>query len=424
MNTSKNRFKLGLASLAVMLVGVGFSPNTVTSTGDPVAAIPSSYRDYQDFPMCANASDTFCISSWGLDSDGDGSFELPNPNLNVSFHAWIWDISAKLPGLAYELRTNGQQENISAVPSGTAVQFAINTGEFKPSPSLYTQAEVLSFSQTNIDGKWITAGTVKTAGYSFATECYAENKCAAPRNRIDFQSHFQGVQFYEEPNPLLDAKTGNWVSTNATETYGIEFDQKTLTWTVQIMGPATKMDGSPNVLRYATFIPDSFIQYAYGTTADLLTTSLTTTRIDGELTTTVASTITRVTAPIPGILIYMPNIPLSGSPVSSASVNKSAGRYSTTPKLNIKPKVGLLQAPQIRRATRINSQSIRVTGTKVSGAEKYQAMCSRGLITKAAYAKQPSVKVGQLTKGKWKCSIRGVKRIGGRWSKSMTVTIR
>ena len=135
------------------------------------------------------------------------------------------------------------------------------------------------------------------------------------------------------------------------------------------------------------------------------------------------STATRVTTPIPGLLITMPDIRLYGAPVSSQGVRTAALRYSTAPTLKIKPKASLLRAPSIKRATRTSSTKVKVMGASVSGATGYQAMCTKGIVTKFATAKTPTVTVKNLTKGKWSCKIRGVKKVGGRWSSKLSVRL-
>jgi hypothetical protein len=412
----KNRRWRTIASVIVATVLLS-GPATATAASDPTADIPSSYKDYQEFPMCDTTVTTFCISSWGIDLTNSGTFTIPASSTGITFKAWLFSIAEyKTPSLAYELRVNGQQELAPTIPLGTAFQFVINTGAFKPSPSLFAKAEVQDFDVANENGNWITKGTLKTSSTAFALGCEADANCSNPRNQIDYQSFAQGVQFYEEPNLLLDAKRGMWVSTNAAVTGEIQFDRLTMTWSVDLSGPAKKADGSVNTLRYSTFIPDAFIQSAYGTTADVLANTLVTTRTDASVTTTVAATITRVTSPQPGLLISMPSISLAGTSTSSQSVRSMASRYSTAPKIKIKPKSTLLNAPKNTRATRLNATSARVSTTPIRGAKKYQAMCSKGATSVFATSRRPLIKVSGLSKGSWKCSIRGVQKIGGKWS--------
>jgi hypothetical protein len=395
-------------------------PTAASSASDPTAGIPSSYKDYQEFPMCDSTVTTFCITAWGLDLDNDGTFTTPANSTGITFNAWLFSIAEyKTPGLAYELRVNGNQELFPVVPFGTAFQFAINTGTFKPSPSLFTQAEVQDFDMTFENGNWISKGTFKTSSWPFALGCEADANCSNPNSQRDYQSFSQGVQFYEEPNLLLESKRGMWVSTNAAVTGEIQFDRELMTWSVDLSGPARKADGSVNTLRYSTFIPDAFIQFAYGTTADVLANTLVTTRTDGSVTSVLPATITRVTSPQPGLLISMPSISLAGTSAASASVRSMASRYSTAPKIKIKPKSALLNAPSNARAKRLNASSAQISSSPIRGAKKYQAMCSKGATSVFAMSRKPSVRIKGLTRGPWKCSIRGVQKVGGKWSTNL-----
>lgn len=423
MNFASKKISLwrGLVSgtIAVTLLALPAAANSAT---DPIAGIPPTYRDYQEFPACNADVTTFCIASWGIDLDNSGTFTTPAADTYITFNAWIFSIAEfNSPGLSYELRVGGAQELAPTVPLGTRFQFAINTGAFRPSPSLFTQAEVESFDVVNDNGNWITTGTFRTASWPFALGCEADSNCSNPTNQMDYQSFAQGVQFYEEPNILRNAKQGMWVSTNAATTGEIQFDRSTMTWTVELSGPARKADGSVNTLRYSTFIPDAFIRSAYGTTADVLATSLATTRTDASTTSSVAATITRVTSPQSGLLISMPSIGLSGTGATSQSVQSAARRLSTAPKIRIKPKNSLLRAPGGVRATRLDSKSMRITASPVRGASKYQAMCTRGSASVFATARTPNIRVRGLSKARWSCSIRAVKRVGGKWSTNVRV---
>lgn len=412
-----------LAASAVVTHSIAFAlvPN-------PTEGIPASYKDYEQFPACSATVTTFCVASWGVDLNNDGVFETPAASLNISFKAWIYNIEGyKAPGLVYELEVNRPggvprfQELAPEIPVGTAATFAINTGAFRPSPFLFANSDVNQIDVNQVDGNWITTGVIRTYSYSVAFGC--EDNCDNPTRTSDYKSFAQGVLNYESPGTLRDSKKGMWVSSNASLTGGLVFDQTELIFSVDLLGPAKRPDGTDNVLKYSAFLPDAFIQLAYGTTADVLATSLSTTRTDRGVTTKVTSTATRVTAPIPGLLITMPDIRLYGAPVSSQGVHTAALRYSTAPTLKIKPKTSLLRAPSIKRASRTSSQSATVEGASVSGATKYQAMCTKGIVTKFATAQKPTVIVKNLTTGKWSCKIRGVKKVGGRWSDNVNVKL-
>ena len=417
-----------LFAVVGILAASAVVPHSITSAADPdpTADIPASYKDFDQFPACSATVATFCVASWGVDLNSDGVFETPNASLNISFKAWLYSIKDyKTPGLVYELevrRPSGVpafQELAPEIPVGTAASFAINTGAFRPSPELFASSDVNHIDVNQVDGNWITTGIIRTYSYTAAIGC--EDDCNHPTSTYDYKSYAQGVLNYESPGTLRDSKKGMWVSSNASVTSGLVFNQTDLTFSVDLLGPAKRPDGTDNILKYSAFLPDTFIQLAYGTTADVLATSLSTTRTDLGVTTKVTSTATRVTDPIPGLLITMPDIRLYGTAVTSQGVHTTALRYSTAPTLKIKPKTSLLRAPSIRSATRASSTSVKVVGAFVSGATSYQAMCTKGVVTQFAKAKTPTITVKNLTKGNWSCKIRGVKKVGGRWSDKLNV---
>jgi hypothetical protein len=430
MFTSRPHSLRRLFAVVSILTASAVIPHSVVSAAepDPTEGIPATYKDFDQFPACSASVTTFCIASWGLDLNNDGVFETPDANRNISFTAWIYSIKDyKTPGLVYELevhRPSGVpafQELAPEIPVGTAVTFAINTGAFRPSPELFASSDVDHIDINQVNGNWITTGFIRTYSYTAAMGC--EEDCNHPTSTYDYHSYAQGVFWYESPSTLRDSKRGMWVSSNASNTGGLVFNEKELTFSVDLLGPAKRPDGTDNILKYSAFLPDTFIQFAYGTTADVLATSLSTTRTDFGVATKVLSSATRVTGPIPGLLISMPDIRLNGAPVSSQGVHSAALRYSTAPTLKIKPKTSLLRAPSIRSASRASSASVKVVGTSVSGATSYQAMCTQGIVTKFANAKTPTITVKKLTSGKWSCKIRGVKKVGGRWSDKLFVKL-
>lgn len=421
----RSRIHRILLALGLLAMSSMITHSVASAAADPLAGIPATYKDYQSFPACSAAVTSFCIVSFGIDLNKDGVAETPDPNLKIALSAYLFSIKDwNTPSLGYEIYVDGSQELSPTIPAGTVLTFAVNTGAFKPSPSLFTAAEVLLFDVNQVDGNWITTGTWKTAGYTFALQSSDNGVIEFVKNKRDYISTAGGVQFYEEPNTLLESKKGMWVSTNASTTGEIQFNAATMTWNVELGGPPKKVDGTINVLRYSTFLPDTFIQYAYGTTPDVLSTALTMTRTDKDVTTKVDATITRVEGPVPGLVITLPDIRLYGTVVTTKSVHAMGSSYSSQPKIRISPKAPILRAPTILKVSRVSSTAIRVVGRPLSGATSYQAMCSQGLVNTFAKAKSPSVTVKGLTPGKWNCKIRGAKKLGGRWSSKIGVTIR
>lgn len=426
---SVRRFtRIALAFSLVTLPVLAQQPSRALAL-DPLAGIPSTYNDYDEFPSCNNITTTFCVETFTIDLDGDGVFETPLQNSGISFHAWLFSIKGwNTPGLSYEIRLNGNQELSPTIPAGTASQFSVNTGTFKPSPSLFARAEIIEFDVNQINGNWVTTGRWKTNSYTFGMESSSGGTINYNKDLRDYFSLAQGVQFYEEPSTLLESKKGMWVSTNASSTGEIQFDASTMTWSVELGGPSNKTDGSVNIVDYRIFIPDTFIQFAYGTTADVLAGALSMTRTDAGVTRSVKATVTRLVSPLPGILVTLPDIRVFGTvvaqSVSSNSVRASAARYSANPTIKISPKRALLRAPQLRQVTRSSKTSIRVVGSTVAGAKRYQAMCNKGLETRMVRGRTPNIRVTKLSKGKWTCKIRAQSTLAGRWSKTTRVTLR
>ena len=390
---------------------------------DPMAGIPATLKDYEEFPVCSATVTSFCIKSFTIDMDNDGVFETPPATLPVTFSAWMFSMKDwNSPSLSWEMRANGQQELHPVVPVGTPASFEVNTGAFKPTPSLFTKDDIVSFDVSQVDGNWITQATVKTTSYVFALNCENDG-CQNPKSQRDYISTSQSVLFYDKPTPTILAKHGMWVSTNASVTGELVFLPTTMTWSIDLAAPAKKLDGTANEIRYRTFIPDTFIQFGYGTTADVLASALKLTRTDMDVTTEVSATITRVLLPRPGLLINLPDIRLFGTVVQK-SVHSMAVRYMSAPTLKISPRTALLKAPTLLGVKGSSkAKTARVTARGIYGATKYQAMCSNSSRSVFANAKSPNVTVKGLTAGKWTCQIRGVKKLGGRWSARKSVVI-
>ena len=143
MSTSRSHRLRRLFAVVSILAASAIIPHSIASAADPdpTEGIPASYKDYDQFPACSESVKTFCVASWGVDLNGDGVFETPNSNLNISFKAWVYNIKDyKAPGLVYELEVNRPsgvprfQELAPEIPVGTAATFVINTGAFRPSP--------------------------------------------------------------------------------------------------------------------------------------------------------------------------------------------------------------------------------------------------------------------------------------------------
>lgn len=416
-----------LAAASFVVTGGIVSQTSAHATSDPNEGIPLDFKDLQNLNECLTATQTFCISNFGIDLNNDGVFEKPAANSGLKFTAYISGVRGEWnsPTLVYSVLLNGKPELAPVVPVGTAITFSLNTGLFEPTPELLTDNDVRNFDVSFVDGKWVTSGTFRTTSKTFAMQGIdpKTNMIVYNKNMEDWVSRFGGIQFYEKPSIMRNARRGLWVSSNASVINELKFFPKTMTWEVLLGGPARKVNGSVNELTYSTFLPDTFIQYAYGTTADVLVNALTTTRTDGDVTRVVTNKISRVTSPIPGIIITIPDIRLFGTVVTKQSVERVSRSFSSNPRIRIKPKQRLLSSPKLQRVRALGGTQIQVTGQAVRGSVRYQAMCSQGLNTVFATSKRPVVTVDVGATGAWKCQIRGAQRVGGRWSRSLTVNV-
>lgn len=406
---------------------VSLAPSRASAeiSAEAKATLPATTSNYYDLAACSPTLITFCVEDFVIDLDNDGTFETPPALMNITMHAWLFNLQYDLPGLGWEILVDGNQELSPVVPAGTRAQVRINTGQFQPTANLLTQARIDAFSVVYDSNRWLTSVDFATSPYTFALNCTSDQECATSKNQTDFASYAQGTLFWNDPSPTTQAQHNMWVSTNASTIFELQFNRTELTWSVILVAPMKKKDGSPNVIVYDTFIPDTAIAYSYGTTPDLITRYLSVTRLDYDEVREVKATITRVTSPIPGVLISIPDIRIFGKIVKKSSLAASpSGNYSTRPKLIIKPKVAVLPAPKNVAAT-TNNRLVRIVGRSVPGATRYQAMCSRGTSVVLGQLTATSASTLTLTNaGKWRCQLRARGKIAGNWSNPITVTVR
>lgn len=412
--------------LSVTLIGALASlPTSAGASDDQRTVLPSTTADYYFMGKCSPSLTAHCIEHFDIDLNGDGAFETPPENLGITLRAWYFSVQDPLPGISWELNVNGNQELAPTIPAGTHARVVINTGQFQPTAKLLATARIHAYSVSNESGNWLTSAEFSTIPYSFALGCESEWECARTKKRTDYGSFGQAVMFGEDETPTIQAQHNMWVATNASTIYDLTFDRDTLTWSVILVAPLTKLDGSPNEILYESFIPDTAIAYSYGTTPDLLTKYLSVTRTDFDVTREVKAKFIRVTSPVPGVLISIPDIRIFGKVIEkSGLVTSSASQFSTQPHLLIKPKVPVLSAPRSVSAS-LQRTSVRISGRSVGGASRYQAMCSHGAkVLMGASSGSPSSNVSGLTSGTWRCQLRAKGKIGGKWSDPILVKVR
>ena len=388
------------------------------------ATLPATSSNYYDLAPCSSTKNSFCVESFVIDLNNDGTFETLPVSSNISMHVWLFNLQYDMPGLGWEILVDGKQELAPTIPAGTRARVRINTDQFQPTANLLTEARIEAFSVAYDANRWLTSVDFVTMPYTFALNCTSDQECATSKSQTDFASYAQGTMFWNDPSPTTQAQHDMWVSTNASTIYELQFNRTELTWSVILVAPMTKKDGSPNVIVYETFIPDTAIAYSYGTTPDLLGKYLSVTRMDFDEVREVKATITRVTTPVSGVLISIPDIRIFGKTVKKSAVTESSsGTYSTRPKILIKPTVTILPAPKNVAATTKNSVT-RLTGRPVSGALSYQAMCSRGAsVVTSQQSSVPLATVKLTSKGKWRCQLRARGKLAGNWSSPITVKV-
>jgi hypothetical protein len=389
---------------------------------DVKALLPPTTSNYYEFDDCNQSTKTFCIETYGIDVDGDGTYTTPDIYSPINMRAWLFDLSSDMPGLGWELNVANNQELDPLVPVGTRLKVRINTGGFRPNPNLFATAKIIDFAVFEENGNWITTSTFETIPYSSMLDCDSDPDCDKPKNRRDYRSFAQSILRWDDPSPTTEAQANMWVATNASTVYELQFDREKLEWSVLLLSPLTKADGSRNEVMYESFIPDTAISFLYGTTADLLARNLTVTRTEMDVTTAVKASITRLLEPVPGILISIPDIRFNGKVVEKKSkIATSAVGRSVKPEIRVSPKKPVLPEPRNVRV-RASKGSAVVSSSTVRGAKKYEAMCSRGaqaILTKGA---APSITMKGLTPGKWKCQMRSLGSLAGNWSAPVTVT--
>lgn len=418
----KSRFLIAISSAALALIA--------STLAAPAQALNVIIPDqWANFPACSQADENqMCVETFMVDVEGDG---YDNPAETLSLNAYLFDIHEdNSASLAIYINNNGWQELSPTLPTGSEILMVINTRDWKPSSQAFSTSKVNHFVQEqNEAGDWITQAEVSTSSMAFATECYQED-CSNPQDRIDYVSKADFLLFDLGQQTAYDKLfDGMFISSNATSTIWPTYNSETMTWVVDTAGPALTDGGDENVAYFNAFFPDSAIIAAYGADPQSMVGVFKVLRKDGSKTIEQEINISHVEEPVAGILLEIPAYSFSSNDVITAPLSVfgknfaplTSNRY-TSPQHKIKPKVKLMSAPSLYSISK-SSSSATLKGSKLSGASSYQGVCVKGSKIKYGTANNPVVKVKNLTKGNWSCRIRGVKKIGGKWSSSRQVKI-
>ena len=384
---------------------------------------------WENFPYCSDAdANQMCVVSFEVDDDNDGNFDAIGPMDTLTANAYVFDIKDDDASFALYINYLGNQELSPRLPLGSKVRVVINTRDWKPASQAFSTSKVTTFTQESENDEWITTMGVETSSMAFATECYQEG-CDNPQNRIDYESKADFLLFNLDSQTAYDRLfDGMYISSNATSTTWPSYSSETMSWTVDTAGPRTTAGGDENIAYFNAFFPDSAIIAAYGADPESMIGIFKVLRKDGNATVEQEVIISRVTEPVSGILLEIPAYsfanndtvaPLTGLKKKFAPL---AGRDYTSPVHKIKPKSKLLAAPSLRSANNKGTK-ISLSGSTVSGASSYQGVCIKGTKLKYGTANNPKVTVKNLSKGNWQCRIRGVKKVGGKWSNAIKVKI-
>ena len=410
-----------LVVLSIALAGLVIPAKASTVTMPP---------DFIAFPRCAVAEVTqMCVESFEVDDDNDGEFQAIESGNDLSASAYLFDSASGTPSFALFILYQENQELVERLPLGSDISVVVNTRDWKPSSQGFSTSQITGFSQTEVDGEWITSMSMETLSMAFATNCYQEG-CEDPQDRLDYSSKADFTLFHNSDqsaySKLFD---GMYISSNATSTIWPTYDSESMSWSVDTAGPPTTNGGDENIAYFNSFFPDSAIISAYGADPDSMVGVFKVTRKDGNQVVEQEVIITRVTQPAPGLLIEIPAYSFETNDVVASPLSMFGKRIAplasgnfTSPVHKIKPKSKLIVAPTLKSVTK-SGKKVTLSGSKIAAANSYQGVCIKGAKIIYGTAKNPKVTVKNLSTGKWNCRIRGVKKIGGTWSNAIKVKI-
>ena len=382
--------------------------------------------EWAEMPMCGDADPTeMCVQTFEVDGEANGNWENVIDDQELKVHAYLFDFKDNdVASMEAYVTYTGYGDLAPRVPLGGKIAIEINTRDWKPNPQAFSRANIQGFSVTEVDGEWITSTTIETKGISLKRS--DEDGGGIVDTISAANIILWGDEYRDAYSVVFD---GMWTSSNAASTTSPVYDETNMTWTIKTSGPALNSQGDPNVAYFNAFFPDSAIIAAYGGDPEAMLGVFKVLREDGSQTVEQEVTISRVAEPTPGILIEIPAYSFSSNDVVEATLSGIAKKFAPysskkfrNPTHVIKPKKKLISAPVLQSA-KVSGKQIALTGSKVSAADSYQGVCIKGSKLKYATANYSKVTVKNLSKGNWSCRIRGVKKIGGKWSNSINLKV-
>ncbi len=383
--------------------------------------------DWEVFPKCIDTDENvMCLQKFDVDSDQNGTFEDALSSDSLYTNVYLFDNKENnIASLAAYVYSNVGYQNLDpALPIGSKINLEINTRDWKPNPQAFTTAKLDSFRVEQVDGEWITYATIETKSYSIKREADQGGGILTQDSQANLI--MWGDENKDAYSYVFD---GMYISSNASSTTWPWYDSAAMSWTLDSSGPALNTYGDPNIAYLNAFFPDTAIISAYGADPESMVGVFKVLRKDGTEIVEQEVVISRVEEPIAGILIEIPAYSFSSNDVIEAplSIFKKkiapfASKKYRSPKHIVKPKVKMISAPSLYSANK-QGKKVVLSGSKVSTANSYQGVCIKGSKIKYGTANNPKVAINNLTKGNWNCRIRGVKKIGGKWSNQIQVKI-
>lgn len=405
-----------LALLSAVL-GLATAPAALAGTPLPPA------NEY--FPECSDARPAFCIETFAVDADRDGTFEAPPADVEARVRLFTaFTDRDTVDAILVPVGTfpGGGAGLPESVPAGTPVRLVVRTGSWEPPPVLNGWIDVLSYARTtDAQVGWRVAVDLAPVAITVGQNCSLDDGCPSPTNvvteprRASFQLQGPNMEQLDALPPsdreynlaIWRTLTGFGYGTNAS-TWGTppSLDPATGAITLFIAAPHLTESGEVNQGFVSMILPDTMVRGWWGADPAVLagSTALTAVRRDATETTTTAVAVTRFDG---GVRVRID------------------GFHYSAPRITLRPR-RLLPAPRRigvvsgKRGTR--RAIVRVA--KVTGATRYEARCTRSGRTVVGRSRTRMVIVRGLRPGTWRCSARGARVIAGKWSATRSVRVR
>lgn len=395
-----------------------------------------SYPDNDaQWSNCADASSTYCVDTFQVDTDMNSTDNWgPAPDGVVAVPAFYGATNdSPQPSLViYVWGPHGSELNPD-LPTGSKVHLVVNLGAWDPNTDFsLASAWVLKWKTYKVGANWMLAVDFKTEPMSWATNCtYSSDPwtlggqtydyCQHPTDRTDYASYAQFTLFSNDlltpgvDTAIEQSQAGTWISNNATSAGSPTLDPTAKTLQLDYAGPPTLIDGTPNYIFAQAFFPDHVLRDVYGIDPASVENISHFTVTNNSV--TVPATFTRVTGTNPGMLLNIGDTHISTLSIGTPShlmpltVGASAASH-----LKVQIKNTRKSAPGKSTITshRVTSRKFVILGFNAgSFTDNVQSHCTKG-----SHSVSGSTMMGlgvssvHLSKGTWSCKIRSMRANG------------